>query len=238
MGYERVENGWRRRRRGVLAGAVLLAVGTVAQAQGASTRPEGRGFVWGVGLSGGRLAVSGGEGTALAVGHVMGYRVDQASGDVSEVRTGALVDAAHAPLDAGLPVVGLPSSEDAAGLSMHAGYAFSRRLALLLEIDLAAGVDSRAFTTVFGGVVARWWPTRRVWLEAGPASGDLSYTYEMTSVEKFSGTGVGVRAAAGVSVLRRPRWSLDLEGRYGKLWFDGLQVQAVSFGLSASRLPL
>jgi hypothetical protein len=236
MGRERA--GWRQCRLGAVAGAVVLALGTVAHAQSTGTRPEGRGFVWGVGLSGGRLAVSGAEGTALAVGPIMGYRVDQLSGDVSEVRTGAVVDAAGVSPDAGLPVVALPASQDAGGFSMHAGYAFSRRLALLLEIDLAAGVESPAFTTVYGGVVARFWPARRVWVEAGPASGDLTYRYEMTSVEQFSGTGFGLRSAAGVSVLRKPRWSLDLEARYGTLWFQGFRVSTLSFGLSASRLPL
>jgi len=60
----------------------------------------------------------------------------------------------------------------------------------------------------------------------------------MTIVEHFTGTGYGVRTAAGFSVLDKPRWTLDLQARFGTLRFDGFRATSVSVGLSASRRPL
>jgi opacity protein-like surface antigen len=134
-------------------------------------------------------------------------------------------------------VVPLPAGEGAGGLSMHAGYAVSRRVAILLDVGIAGGLDESDFNHAVGAFVVRVWPASRIWLEAGPAVGDLGYGAEGSVVKGQSITGTGVAGRAGVSVLRRPTWSLDLEARYSRIGYDGFRADTLTFGIGASRLP-
>jgi hypothetical protein len=150
--------------------ALLLMLASLGQAQGTADRPAGRGFVWGGGLSAGRLSFLGGGDVALAAGDVTG--AFSIAGETVATREGQLTDASGADTVGVAHLVAFPAAETSAGFSFHLGYAFSRRVALLLEAELVGGVES-GFSTAMGGVVVRYWPTSRLWLEAGPASGDL-----------------------------------------------------------------
>jgi len=230
MGHEQEAMVMKRWRVAALAGALALVLGGPVHGQTPDGPSSGRGWILGGGISGGRLAFAGGENVALAVGEVVGEV--QVGGETLEVRTGELV---NAPGDTSELVL-LPPGEPSAGFSFHAGYAFSPRVALVLEAEIVGGVRS-GFSSAQGGLVLRLWPTSRLWIEGGPASGDLRYGHERTVVEEFTDTGYGVRAGVGITVLQKPKWALDLEARYGTLAFDGFRATSVGVGLSARSRP-
>jgi hypothetical protein len=234
MGSERAGTVVMRWRVVALTGTLALVLGGPVHVQAQDVPPSGRGWIWGGGISAGRLSFPGGENVALALGDVTGGLV--IAGEVVEVRTGELVDSSQDSTDDATRLASLPSREPSAGFSFHVGYALSRRAALVLQAELVGGVGS-GFSSAQGGLVLRVWPTSRLWLEAGPASGDLTYGSERVVVEEFADTGYGVRAGAGFTVLRRPGWELDVQGRFGTLSFDGFRATSVSVGLGASRRP-
>lgn len=222
-------------RRALIAGLALLPVAAVAEDQG--QRPKGRGFVWGAFVGGGRLGFPGGEGQALALGPVDGQERVPGMAGTFGVRSARVVRKGESVAGADR-VVPLPRSEGAGSFSMHGGYAFDRRVALLLNVEFAGGLAASDFNHAVGGVALRFWPASRFWIEAGPAFGDLGYGDEHSVVRSQSITGTGFRGVAGVAVLRKPKWSLDLEVRYSRIAYDGFQATAALFGVSASMRPL
>jgi opacity protein-like surface antigen len=115
---------------------------------------------------------------------------------------------------------------------MHIGYAFSSHAALLLDVGVWAG----NFNQAVGGPQPRVWPARRIYVAAGPSFSDLGYGYE-GSVVGSGLDGTGFTVAAGVSMLRRARWSLDLETRYNRLGYDGFHASTLMLQVGASLLP-
>lgn len=120
-------------------------------------------------------------------------------------------------------------------MTLHGGYAFSPRVALLADAEVMGSVHDGFGNGVFA-VAVRLRPIRRGWIEAGPALGDLSYGYQDTGSISNSITGTGFLAAAGVTLVARPKWTLDAQARYGKIWYDGFQARNVSVGLSVGRV--
>ena len=120
-------------------------------------------------------------------------------------------------------------------MTVHVGYAFSPRLAVLADVELLAPYTD-GFTQVVGAVAVRYSPSSRLWLEAGPATGELGYAYEGGTAGDGSIQGAGVLAAAGVNVVRKPKWTLGLQARYSRIWYDGYQISSLSFGMSAGRV--
>jgi hypothetical protein len=122
---------------------------------------------------------------------------------------------------------------------MHAGYAFSRRTAVLARVGVAAGYENGSINQVVGGVVVRFWPAARLWLEAGPAFGDLAVgTDDGSMISPGSITGSGYQARAGGSLIRKPRWTLDLEGGWSSVSYDGFKSNTVTFAVGWTRMPL
>ena len=152
MGTEQATTRTTRKRVSVFTTILVLLLGGFAHGQDTAGPPSGRGFVWGGGISAGRLGFPGGEDVALAVGEVTGGFT--MVGETFEVREGTLVDASGASATDATLVAPLPSSEISAGFSFHAGYAFSRRAAVLLHVELVAGVES-GFSSAMGRVVLR-----------------------------------------------------------------------------------
>jgi hypothetical protein len=216
--------------------AGLVVLPGMAAAQAPTTRPSGRGLVYGGGLGGGRLSFPGAGDRALALSPVVGQQSIGYGGTV-DVRD-AVVVAAGESVPAAELVVPFPDSEGAGGLWMHAGYAFNRRVALLLQVGVASSASSAAFNQATGAFVVRFWPASRLWLEAGPAFGDLGYGYEDSVVRSGAVKGSGFHGSAGVSVLRRAKWSLDLEARFNSIGYEGFRANTATFAIGASRLPL
>jgi hypothetical protein len=192
-----------------------------------------RGWVIGGGLTGGNLSFPGAGSKAVAVGPA--HYVPTAFGAGYAERPIALIDAAGIPPEETVHVARFPESQGAAAMTFHAGYAFSPRAALLLEVEYMGSPTGDFGNGIVAGVL-RYRPMGRIWIEAGPASGDIGYTYEGTLSETGAISGAGFLAAAGMSLLERPRWTLDVQARYGQIWYDGFQARNVSFGLSVGRV--
>jgi opacity protein-like surface antigen len=209
-----------------LVGLLFLSLGVDTRAQ--TARPSGRGFVAGGALGGGQLSFGGAEDLSLALSPVTGQiagpygSYDTRSAWV--VRKGESVPEAERVVPF--------ANEAAGGFSMHVGYAFSPHVAVLLDVGVWAG----NFNQAIGGPQLRVWPTRRMYVAAGPSFGDLRYGFE-GSVVGSGLDGSGFTAAAGVSMLRRARWSLDLETRYNRLGYDGFHTSTLLLQLGASLLP-
>jgi len=109
-------------------------------------------------------------------------------------------------------------SSGAGAMTMHGGCAFSPRLAVLADFEVM-GPYNEGFTHFVDGAVVRYWPARRLWVEAGPATGDLGYAYSNSTTKDGAITGGGFIAAAGVTVVDRPKWALDVQARYDRIWY-------------------
>ena len=201
---------------------LLMALALQARAADPPDPPkprEGRGFVVGFSLGPTRSRFNGAEDLALVFGDVTAVIiVNPLTGQTLDVRSGQLVPRALVP---GNPehVVPLPSRQNGGTLSMQVGWSLSRRLAFLADFDLGGGW-SDSFTYVNGAATVRYSPTSRLWLAAGPASGDLSYGYKDSVVQDIAGARTGLLLGAGFVLLRKPIWQLDFQVRWSRLWFD------------------
>jgi len=224
-----------KRRLVLVAGLLLLPVVTSAQSQKA--RPAGRGFFYGGAIGGGRLSFPGGGGRALALSAVVGEKPVPGTSSAVGVRDATVV-AAGEDAPGAERIVPLPAHEGAGGFSMHAGYAFNRRVAVLMDLGICGGLSSADFNHAVGALLVRFRPTSRLWLEAGPALGDLGYGSDNTVVRSGAITGTGLQGTAGVSVVRRAKWSLDIKAGFSSIGYDGFRVETATLGIGASTLPL
>jgi len=218
--------------RGFVAAVLLVGLAGSVQAQDANA-PSGRGWIIGGGITAGTTAFTGAEGLAVAVGPVVDAQVF--GGQLMEQRQLDLIDASAAPPPGTVHVASIPRSQGGGALTLHAGYAFSPRVALLADMEFMTSVDDGFGNGVFAAVL-RYRPARRVWIEAGPSRGDLAYGYQDAGSKSNSITGSGFLAAGGISVLSKERWTLDVQGRYAKIWYPGFQARNASVGLSIGRV--
>lgn len=215
---------------------VLLLVAGPAYAADATNPPkpgEGRGFVLGVGFGAARVDFGGAEDLALVIGGPTGTLTFPSGGGTIEVRRGQIVSRSLVPADAE-GVVPIPSNENGLGISFQAGWSFSPRFAALLDFDIAGKLHD-SFDNFIVGIVARYSPTSRVWIEAGPAFGELRYGSSGSVVHDFAGRGSGVLVGVGVAIVKRPVWYLDVQARAGTLWYEQFRATNVSAQLGVSR---
>jgi hypothetical protein len=188
--------------------------------------------MFGMGLGPSQIRFGGAEDLALVIGSATGT-LTLPRGGTFELRAGqvvprALVDVAPDRL------VPIPSRQDGAALSLQIGWSFSRRFALLVDIDDSGGW-SDSFSHLLGGVVMRYSPAPRLWLEAGPASGDVSYGFGKSIAQNVAGRGTGILVCAGVALVRKPMWMLDLQARSGTLWYEQFRATNLSVQLGIIR---
>jgi hypothetical protein len=216
--------------------AAVLLCGLAASAGAEDLgAPSGKGWIFGCGITAGTTSFTGAEGLAVAVGPVVELQVLPFGGGVVEERRLDLIDASASPPAGTVHVARFPRAQGGGALTFHGGYAFSPRVALLADVEVMTSVDDGFGNGVFA-MVLRGRPVRRVWIEAGPAGGDLSYGYQGAGSKSNSITGSGFLAAGGISVLARERWTLDVQARYAKVWYPGFQARNVSVGLSVGRV--
>src|SRR5437762_5985273 len=202
------------------------------------TRPlkahEGRGFVIGASLGPGRMSFGSDEPLALVIGESIGT-IDLRGGGTLDAREGQLVPLAMVPADLKAMVVPLPSRQNEFAVSVEIGWSASRRLAILADFDLGGGW-SDSFTHLTGAAVVRYSPVRWLWLQGGPAGGDISYGFGKNGVvQDIAGGGGGFKVAAGIVVLQKRKLQLDLEVRSVTLWFDQLRATNMSAQMGVRR---
>jgi hypothetical protein len=222
--------------RGLMVGvAFVLSVAAFAGAQDSAEPPETRGWIFGGGISAGTMAFPGAEDEAVAVGDVTdGIVLPYGVGLIGQ-RSILLVDRSAVPPAGTVFTALFPRSASGAGATLHGGFAFSPRIALLLDMEMLAPKSAGFNHAIFAAVV-RYWPARRVWIEAGPATGDIGYSVDNTGTNPGSITGSGVLAAAGVAVAKKRTWTVDMQARYGQIWYNGFQARNLSLGLSVGRV--
>jgi len=218
----------------VLMVSVLLCRLAVSAGAEDRSNADGRGWIFGGGITSGTIAFAGAEDLAVAVGPVDRVEAPLLGPAIAERRI-EVIDASAPPPPETVHVAPFPQSTTGAAITLHGGYAFSPRVALLGDMEVMAST-SDGFGNAIGAVVLRYRPVRRVWIEAGPATADLSYGFENTGSVSGSVTGTGFLAAGGISVLEKERWTLDLQARYGKIWYEAFQTRNVSVGLSIGRV--
>jgi hypothetical protein len=213
---------------------MLVAVpASAADATNPATPREGRGLVFGVGLGPGRISFGGAQSLVLVIGGPTGTLTFPYGGGTIELRAGEVVSRSLVPVGAE-GVVPIPSVQNGVGGSLHFGWSFSRRFAALLDFDVVGSWDN-GFDQLVGGPVARYSPTSRLWIEAGPAFGEVRYALADSVVEDVAGRGSGVLVGAGVAIVRKPTWLLDVEARVATLWYDKLRATNLSAQLAVSR---
>ncbi len=228
---------------------LVILAGTAVRAEDTPRRHEGRGFVFGGTLMGGQMRFSGAEGLAVAVGDVTDYQAYSSFGviAVTETRSARVTSKDNPPANADR-VAAIPAQQSAAGLSMNAGWAFSRQVSVLADFQIMSGTTNEGFEQSTVGLLVRFSPASRFWVEAGPAYGDLQYHYKSATVSRVLAeattlteagaiSGGGGLVAAGVSVVRKPKWSLDLHARYSRIFYEGFRGSNLCFGLTASKRP-
>jgi hypothetical protein len=217
-----------------LGALMLVAVpASAADATNPITPREGRGFVLGMGFGAARVDFGGAEDLALVIGGPTGTLTFPSGGGTIEVRRGQIVSRSLVPADAE-GIVPIPSNENGLGISFQAGWSFSPRVAALLDFDIAGKLQD-SFDNFVVGFVARYSPTSRLWIEAGPAFGELRYGSSGSVVHDFAGRGSGVLVGVGVAIVKRPVWYLDVQARVGTLWYEQLRATNVSAQLGISR---
>lgn len=213
---------------------LILSFGVQAYASDPPAPPkthEGRGFMIGIGLGPSRTHYAGAEDRVLVVGGRTGT-IPLLGGDSLEARTGEIVPRALVPANAE-GVVPVPINQGGATLSLQVGWSFSPRLAVLLDVEANGGWND-SFNHVVGGPMVRYSPHSRLWVEAGFASGELNYGFA-NSVVKIPGAGKGFLVAAGVVLVTKPMWMLDLHLRSVPLWYDQFHTNSVSAELGIIR---
>jgi hypothetical protein len=218
----------------LMVGVLMCSLAGSAAAQDGDAGEE-RGWIFGGGITAGTTAFIGAEGLAVAVGPVEDVQVLPFGGGVVVERRLDLIDVSAAPPPDTVHVAPIPRFQRGGAVTFHGGYAFSPRVALLADGEFMASVND-GFGNGVLATVLRYRPVRRVWIEAGPAAGDLGYGYGETGSKSNSITGTGFLAAGGISVLSRARWTLDVQARYAKVWYPGFEARNVSMGLSVGRV--
>lgn len=204
---------------------------------------EGRGIVFGMGLGAGQMGFGGdAEQLALFVGAGTGSETTCFYTTCTVTRWRA---ARVAPREAALPgsefAVPFPDSQGGASLSMVVGWSFSNRIAALLDADLSGNWSGDGFAHLVVGLVLRYSPGQRWWVEAGPAFGELSYQFDARSYDLVITQsaarvdGEGLLAAVGLELMRRPSWLVDVQARYGTVWYTGLRTTNASLQLGIVR---
>jgi hypothetical protein len=214
---------------GGLAVAVALVVAVAAPAQAG----EDRGWIFGGGVTFGELGFTNSVGKGVALGPVNGYSLEY-GGEITEHRDLHVYDQNVPPPAEAERIVPFPRSAGGAGASFHMGYAFNPRLAVLADFEVLAPY-SEGFNQLVAAAVVRYSPAPRLWVEAGPAGSDIRYGYD-GGVADGEISGAGVMAGIGVNVVQKPKWTLGLQARYSRLWYDGFETSSLSFGLSAGRV--
>jgi hypothetical protein len=102
------------------------------------------------------------------------------------------------------------------GIALAAGIRLHHRLALVFDLAMMTQIDGRGDSGRLGGmqtVGVQFWPRSRVWLRAGAGVGWLNYSGGTDDAYHRSGLGSAALVAAGVQLVDRPDWSLDVQLR-------------------------
>jgi hypothetical protein len=127
---------------------------------------------------------------------------------------------------------------EAGSISGHVGMMFGPRLAAVFDLWVMAHTeDDFTISHTIATVGAQYWLMPRLWVRAGVGGAHAGYHYDGPFVEvgDRTKTVLGVTVAAGVDVISRPRFTLDVQLRGGTGFYgdddDDDDVQAHNAGV-------
>lgn len=112
---------------------------------------------------------------------------------------------------------------EAGGLNGHIGYLLRPRLALIF--DVWGMVHRESFLTVYQNintVGARWWPTRKLWLQLGVGNANAGYRWAgvFANFEDRTEKAPGFMLGVGYELHAKPTFAIDIGFRYGTGSYD------------------
>lgn len=125
------------------------------------------------------------------------------------------------------PIECVDCDDSAAGsFDLHVGWMVSPRLALNFEVwGTAQALDAAADVSLVQVLVlgsAQYWVTPRVWVKGGLGTAHLSESYADSDEPNELDTGAAVMVAAGLELISRPHFALDLQLRAGSGTYEAL----------------
>lgn len=219
---------------GAVALCALALAGPVHAGEPGGSATRGRGWVWGATIGGGVEGYSGAAGLALAVGPQISQQVSAYGGMAITTRDARVVPAGGVPPEGTVAVVPFPESETQVSFSFHGGYALSRRFALLVDVQMGGGFSGTSFDQIVGGYVLRYSPAPRLWVQAGPGTGQLWGHYDQAKTPDMRSR-VGLLAAAGLVLSQKKSWALDLQVRFARLPHDGFTTSRLHVAIGAGK---
>lgn len=113
----------------------------------------------------------------------------------------------------------------AGGGDGHVGYAFNQKLALIGDIYiLTSKEDNLTITQTIATLGVRYWLVPIIWVQAGLGGADARFTYDagiFGTYTAHSDNASGATIAAGLEVMRTPRFSLDVQARSAWGFYPG-----------------
>jgi hypothetical protein len=112
-----------------------------------------------------------------------------------------------------------PSFRKGGGLDGHIGWAFTPKIALIGDLYfLGSTEDNLTITQTFATIGVRAWLVPIIWVQGGLGNAHATFDYDagiLGNFESHTDDVPGLVIAAGLELLRSPRFSLDLEVRAG-----------------------
>ena len=112
-----------------------------------------------------------------------------------------------------------PSFRKGGGFDAHLGWAFSPKLGLLGDVYfLGSTEDNLTITQTIATIGVRYWVVPILWVQGGLGNAHATFNYDagvFGNLESKTDDVPGLTLAAGLELLRSPRFSLDLELRAG-----------------------
>jgi hypothetical protein len=112
-----------------------------------------------------------------------------------------------------------PSFRKGGGFDGHIGWAFTPKIALIGDLYfLGSTEDNLTITQTFATIGVRAWLVPIIWVQGGLGNAHATFNYDagiFGNIESRTDDVPGLVVAAGLELLRSPRFSLDLELRLG-----------------------
>jgi hypothetical protein len=117
--------------------------------------------------------------------------------------------------------------------SLYAGGMLTDKLALVADSSVVVKTeDGNRLTSGVFGVAAQYWVAPRVWVKGGVGGGQLFFSSDQES--ESSDLGLGFLGGAGVEIVQKKKFALDLQARFTTASIEDLRFNtwSVLFGFN------
>ncbi len=128
------------------------------------------------------------------------------------------------------------SSNDGLSLTVHGGWFFTQRFALVLEGFVVSHPyqDGTSLDSITGTVGVQYYLAKNLWVRGGIGYGNLQFNYNDGGPPDQSEDGGSIALAGGLEIIQAPHWSLDVELHFGETAYSDINVvqSAVTVGFN------